>query len=147
MTAIEESKDLSTLLLDELISTLKVYEVVFEKDSEASKSKKEKYKSLALKAKKMSNDEEVSYSDSDNEEYAMPNDQKAFVGGCWSDSEEDDDSKKDQICLIAHDSNEIKDSGCSRNMMGNKDLSSTYEAINGGNVVFGSNTKSKIIGK
>ncbi|GKB96201.1 retrovirus-related pol polyprotein from transposon TNT 1-94, partial [Tanacetum coccineum] len=75
------------------------------------------------------------------------------------ESEEDDDSKKDEICLMAHDTNEvhlkvklepdewIKDSGCSRHMMGNKDLFSTYEAINGGNVVFGSNTKSKIIDK
>ncbi|GJU96721.1 retrovirus-related pol polyprotein from transposon TNT 1-94 [Tanacetum coccineum] len=41
----------------------------------------------------------------------------------------------------------IKNSGCSRHMTGNKDLFSTYEAINGGNVVFGSNTKSKIISK
>ncbi|GJS31391.1 retrovirus-related pol polyprotein from transposon TNT 1-94 [Tanacetum coccineum] len=41
----------------------------------------------------------------------------------------------------------IKDSGCSRNMTGNKDLFSTCEAINGGNVVFGSYTKSKIIVK
>ncbi|GKC24775.1 zf-CCHC domain-containing protein, partial [Tanacetum coccineum] len=199
------------------------------------------------------------------------NDQKAFVGGCWSDSEEEDDSKKDEIFLMALDNNEvlsdtlyyssssldseslqneynklckislriinqnkllkakneildneicdlknklerleknkeisiecescvklhskikslslklakfenssyflqemienqrsqkdkkglgftedrastseIKDSGCSRHMTGNKDLFSTYEAINGGNVVFASNTKSKIIGK
>ncbi|GKF19745.1 hypothetical protein Tco_0068383, partial [Tanacetum coccineum] len=41
----------------------------------------------------------------------------------------------------------IKDSGCTRHMTGNKDLFSTYEAIDGGNVVFGSNAKSKIIGK
>ncbi|GJT71948.1 hypothetical protein Tco_1031234 [Tanacetum coccineum] len=41
----------------------------------------------------------------------------------------------------------IKDSGCSRHMTVNKDLFSTYEAVNGGNVVFGSNIKSKIIGK
>ncbi|GJY94231.1 hypothetical protein Tco_0510592 [Tanacetum coccineum] len=71
VTAIEESMDLSTLLLDELISNLKVYKVVREKDSEAFKNKKEKYKSLALKAKKVSSDEEVSCSDSDDEEYAM----------------------------------------------------------------------------
>nr|GEV21296.1 zf-CCHC domain-containing protein/UBN2 domain-containing protein [Tanacetum cinerariifolium] len=64
-------KDLSTLLLDELIGNLKVYEVVLEKDSEASKNKKEKYKSLALKEKKVSSDNEVSYSDSDDKEYAM----------------------------------------------------------------------------
>ncbi|GJR77364.1 hypothetical protein Tco_0089729 [Tanacetum coccineum] len=58
-------------LLDELIGNLKVYEVVLEKDSEASKSKKEKYKSLALKAKKVSSDKEASCSDNDDEEYAM----------------------------------------------------------------------------
>nr|GFA84629.1 UBN2 domain-containing protein [Tanacetum cinerariifolium] len=68
---IEESKDLSTLLLYELIGNLKVYEVVLEKDSEASKNKKEKYKSLALKENKVSSDKEVSCSDSDDEEYAM----------------------------------------------------------------------------
>nr|GEU50738.1 UBN2 domain-containing protein [Tanacetum cinerariifolium] len=72
VTAIEESKDLSTLPLDELIGNLKVYEVVLQKDSEASKNKKDKYKSLALKEKKVSSDEEVSCSDSDDEEYAMP---------------------------------------------------------------------------
>ncbi|GJX88137.1 hypothetical protein Tco_0340151 [Tanacetum coccineum] len=55
VTTIEESKDLSTLPLDELILNLKVYEVVLEKDSEASKIKKEKYKSLALKERKVSN--------------------------------------------------------------------------------------------
>ncbi|GJS48641.1 hypothetical protein Tco_0598762 [Tanacetum coccineum] len=43
---------------------------VLEKDSEASKIKKEKYKSLALKARKVSSDEEESCSGSDKE-YAM----------------------------------------------------------------------------
>nr|GEX40496.1 zf-CCHC domain-containing protein/UBN2 domain-containing protein [Tanacetum cinerariifolium] len=253
VTAIEESKDLLTLPLDELIGNLEVYEVVIEKDSEISKRKKEKYKSLTLKARNVSSDEEVSCSESNDEEYAMAikedkkekeyrwcfkcgdpnhflsdcpkhsyNDQKAFVVGCWSDSEED--SKKEEICLMALDNNEvlfdtpyhsnlsldediasisktktkklghvdeetstvesampvtsvresvvpvpfvrestvsvpsvrlkvklepdewIKDSGYSRHMTGNKDLFSTYKAIDGGNVVFGSNTKSKIIG-
>nr|GEV03747.1 zf-CCHC domain-containing protein/UBN2 domain-containing protein [Tanacetum cinerariifolium] len=159
--AIEESKDLSTLPLDELIDNLKVYEVVLKKDSEIFKSKKEKYKLLFLKARKVSSDEEASCSDNDDEEYAMAvrdfkkffkrkgkfvrqphddkknfrkvredtkekedrrcfkcgdlnhfisdcpkhsfNDQKAFVVGCWSDSEED--SKKDDICLMVHDTN------------------------------------------
>ncbi|GJX75959.1 retrovirus-related pol polyprotein from transposon TNT 1-94 [Tanacetum coccineum] len=41
----------------------------------------------------------------------------------------------------------IKDSGYSRHMTGNKKLFSTYKASEGGNVLFGSNTKSKIIGK
>nr|GFC85165.1 zf-CCHC domain-containing protein/UBN2 domain-containing protein [Tanacetum cinerariifolium] len=45
--------------------------VVLEKDSEISKVKKEKYKSLALKARKVSNGEEISCSKNDDEEYAM----------------------------------------------------------------------------
>ncbi|GJY23601.1 zf-CCHC domain-containing protein [Tanacetum coccineum] len=141
VTTIKESKDLSTLLLDELIGNLKVYEVVLKKDSEASKNKKEKYKSLALKPKKVSSDEEASSLDSEDEEYAMVafqkakedkkgkvdrkcfkcgdpnhfisdcpkhsyNDQKAFVGVTWSDSDEDEYLKKDKICIMAHDSNE-----------------------------------------
>nr|GEW09508.1 UBN2 domain-containing protein [Tanacetum cinerariifolium] len=71
VTVIEESKDLSTVPLEELISNIEVYEVVLEKDSKASKNKKEKYKSLALKAKKVSSNEEVSCSGSDDEEYVM----------------------------------------------------------------------------
>ncbi|GKC55274.1 hypothetical protein Tco_1078019, partial [Tanacetum coccineum] len=71
VTTIEESKDLLTLSLDELIDNLKVYEVVMEKDSEISKGNKEKYKSLSLKAKKDSSDDETSTSRSEDEEYAM----------------------------------------------------------------------------
>ncbi|GJZ62120.1 reverse transcriptase domain-containing protein [Tanacetum coccineum] len=71
VTAIEESKDLSTLPLDELTGNLKVYEVVLKKDSEISKVKKEKYKSLTLKARKVSSDEEISCSESDDEEYGI----------------------------------------------------------------------------
>ncbi|GKA01123.1 hypothetical protein Tco_0673788 [Tanacetum coccineum] len=50
--AIEESKDLSSLALDELIDNLKVHEVVMEKDSEIYRGKKERVKSIVLKAKK-----------------------------------------------------------------------------------------------
>ncbi|GKC28529.1 hypothetical protein Tco_1035823 [Tanacetum coccineum] len=71
VTAIEESKDLSTLPLDELIENLKVYEVVLKKDSEIYKSKKEKYKLLALKARKVLSEEEASSSDSEDEEFDM----------------------------------------------------------------------------
>ncbi|GJZ34581.1 hypothetical protein Tco_0580398, partial [Tanacetum coccineum] len=70
VTAIEESNDLSTLPIDELIGNLKVYEVVLEKDSKISKVKKEKYKSLALKARKVSSDEEISCSESDDENFS-----------------------------------------------------------------------------
>ncbi|GJW01103.1 zf-CCHC domain-containing protein [Tanacetum coccineum] len=71
VTAIEESKDLSKLSLDELVGNLKVYEVVLEKDLEIAKNKKEKYKSLALKAKQVLSDDDTSSSDSNDEEYAM----------------------------------------------------------------------------
>ncbi|GKB17826.1 hypothetical protein Tco_0851749 [Tanacetum coccineum] len=69
--AIEELKDLSSLALDELIGNLKVHEVVMEKDSEIYRGKKERVKSIALKAKKESSDDETSTSRSDDEEYAM----------------------------------------------------------------------------
>ncbi|GKB86188.1 hypothetical protein Tco_0958460 [Tanacetum coccineum] len=51
VTAIEEAKDLATLPLYELISNLKVFEMILENDGIASKTTKEKAKSLALKAK------------------------------------------------------------------------------------------------
>ncbi|GKA37189.1 hypothetical protein Tco_0723754 [Tanacetum coccineum] len=50
VTAIEESKDLTSLSLDELIGNLKVYEVIIKKDSEMVKGKRELNRSLALKA-------------------------------------------------------------------------------------------------
>ncbi|GKD63380.1 zf-CCHC domain-containing protein, partial [Tanacetum coccineum] len=67
----EESKDLSSLALDELIGNLKVHEVVMEKDSKIYSGKKERAKSIALKAKKESSDDETLTSKSDDEEYAM----------------------------------------------------------------------------
>ncbi|GJR59207.1 hypothetical protein Tco_1501369 [Tanacetum coccineum] len=70
VTAIEESKDLTSLSLDELIGNLKVYKMIIKKDSEIVKAKGER-KSLALKAKKESSDEGCSTSKSEDEEHAI----------------------------------------------------------------------------
>ncbi|GJU38605.1 zf-CCHC domain-containing protein [Tanacetum coccineum] len=162
----EESKDLTSLSLDELIGNLKVHEMIIKKDSKIVKAKVER-KSLALKAKKESSDEECSTSGSEDEEYAMAvrdfkkffkrrgrfvrqprNDkktfqrsrddkngkserkcfrcgdpkhligecpkplrdmnQRAFVGGSWSDSDEEGDEKiQDETCLVAQAPNEV----------------------------------------
>ncbi|GJZ11096.1 zinc finger, CCHC-type containing protein [Tanacetum coccineum] len=69
---------------------------VLKKDSEVSKNKKEKYKSMALKAKKVSSDEEVSCLDSDDEEYAMANFQRA---------KEEKKGKEKQRCFKCGDPN------------------------------------------
>ncbi|GJY29024.1 UBN2 domain-containing protein, partial [Tanacetum coccineum] len=70
VTAIEESKDLTSLSLDELIRNLKVHEMIIKKDYGIVKAKGER-KSLALKAKKESSDEECLTSRSEDGEYAM----------------------------------------------------------------------------
>ncbi|GJV20108.1 retrovirus-related pol polyprotein from transposon TNT 1-94 [Tanacetum coccineum] len=70
VTAIEELKDLTSISLDELIGNLKVHEMIIKKDSEIVKAKGER-RSLALKAKKESSDEECSSSGSEDKEYAM----------------------------------------------------------------------------
>ncbi|GKD16550.1 hypothetical protein Tco_1205708, partial [Tanacetum coccineum] len=108
-----------------------LHEVVMEKDSKIYKGKKEQIKSITLKAKKESSDDETSTSGSDDEEYAMVvrnfikcvdsnhligdcpkpshnKDQKAFSGGSWSDSENDaEDKTNNKTCLMAQSSNEV----------------------------------------
>ncbi|GJW51555.1 retrovirus-related pol polyprotein from transposon TNT 1-94 [Tanacetum coccineum] len=118
--AIEESKDLTSLSLDELIGNLKVHETIIKKDSEIVKDKGER-RSLVLKAKKESSDEECLTSGSEDKEDPnhligeCPNpprdkNQRAFIGGSWSDGGEEDNEKiKDETCLIAQASNECRE--------------------------------------
>nr|GEZ40298.1 zf-CCHC domain-containing protein/UBN2 domain-containing protein [Tanacetum cinerariifolium] len=68
---VEESEDLTSLSLDELIGNLKVHEVIIKNDFEMVKGKREQNRSLTLMVKKESSDEDSSNSDSENEEYAM----------------------------------------------------------------------------
>ncbi|GKE66993.1 hypothetical protein Tco_1521154, partial [Tanacetum coccineum] len=96
VTAIEDSKDLTSLSLDELIGNLKVYEMIIKKDSEIVKAKVQR-KSLALKAKKESSDEECLTFGSKDEEYAMTSDS----------GEEDDEKVNNETCLVAQASSEI----------------------------------------
>nr|GEZ82391.1 zf-CCHC domain-containing protein/UBN2 domain-containing protein [Tanacetum cinerariifolium] len=127
VTEIEESKDLTSLSLDEPIGHLKVHEMIIKKDSKIVKEKVER-KSLALKAKKESSDEEcltfgkavMSKSERKRFRCGNPNhlirecpnppkdkNQRAFVGGSWSDiGEEDDEKVNNETCLVAQASSE-----------------------------------------
>ncbi|GJX40018.1 retrovirus-related pol polyprotein from transposon TNT 1-94 [Tanacetum coccineum] len=205
----DESIDNAFDRFNTVITSLKAldegYSSMNNKDSEIVKEKVER-KSIALKAKKESSDEECSTFGSEDEEYVMavidfkkffkrrgrfvrqprndkkrlqrsrddkngksnrkcyrcgdPNhligdcpkpskdkNQRAFVGGSWSDSGEEDDEKvEDETCLVAHASSEIclvddlepdewiKDSRCSKHITGNRKLFSTYKAYNGGQI-------------
>ncbi|GJS68108.1 hypothetical protein Tco_0682673 [Tanacetum coccineum] len=121
----EESIDNAFAKFNTIITSLKALDEVIKKDSETVKSKREQSRSIALKARKESSDDDSSTSDSKDEEYAMacgdPNhlvgecpklsryqNQKAFVGGSWSDSDEDEEEKtNDEKCLMAKASNEV----------------------------------------
>nr|GEW50557.1 retrovirus-related Pol polyprotein from transposon TNT 1-94 [Tanacetum cinerariifolium] len=158
VTTIEESKDLTSLSIDELIGNLKVHTTIIKKDSEIVKSKGER-KSLALKAKKESSDKESLTFESEDKEFTMEvRDFKKFLKRRGS-GEEDDEKVKDETCLVAQAPNEIcigvdlepdewiKDNGCSKHMTGNRKLFSTYKAYDRGNVIFSSKLRGKIIGK
>nr|GEV35991.1 serine/threonine protein kinase SRPK1 [Tanacetum cinerariifolium] len=120
VTEIEESKDLTSLSLDELIENLKVHEMIIKKDSKIVKAKAER-KSLALKAKKESSDEVCSTFESEDEEYVMAvrdfmkffkrrgrfmrqpqNDKKTFQR-----SHDDKNSKSDRKCFRLGDPNHL----------------------------------------
>ncbi|GJT72526.1 hypothetical protein Tco_1031812 [Tanacetum coccineum] len=136
VTTIEESKNLTTLPLDELNENLKFYEEVIKKDFKTIKGKKVQSKYLALKVKKEVSDEDSPSSDSKDKEYAMAvmefkkffkrrgrfvrqphEERKSFQRNkddkngkgerkCFND-EDEDEKTKDEKCLMANASNEV----------------------------------------
>ncbi|GJR03716.1 retrovirus-related pol polyprotein from transposon TNT 1-94 [Tanacetum coccineum] len=143
VTAIEESKDLTSLSLDELIGNLKVHEMIIKKDSEifdlgsedeeytmAVRDFKKFFKRRGRFVRQPQNDKKTSQRSCDDKngksdrkcfrcgdlnhligECPKPpkdKNQRAFIGGSWSDSGEEDDEKvKDETRLIAHASSEV----------------------------------------
>nr|GEU88268.1 zf-CCHC domain-containing protein/UBN2 domain-containing protein [Tanacetum cinerariifolium] len=137
VTAIEESKNLTTLSLDELIENLKESS---DDDSSTSDSEDEEYAMAVRDFKKFfkrrgrfvrqPHEERKSFQKNNDDKNGKgerkcfkcgdPNhltgeclklsryhNQKAFVGGSWSDSNEDEEEKtKDEKCLMAKVSNE-----------------------------------------
>ncbi|GJV74404.1 hypothetical protein Tco_1505988 [Tanacetum coccineum] len=130
VTAIEESKNITTLPLDELIGNLKVYEEVIKKDFKTVKARKNK-KIPCIKMKKGSNDEDSSSSDGEDKIWPSKRIKKFFkrtrklppkeqltkrilFRGAWSDNGEDEMEKtKDETCLVVSTPNEI----CYRNKL------------------------------
>nr|GEV14893.1 alpha/beta hydrolases superfamily protein [Tanacetum cinerariifolium] len=116
-TTIEESKDLTSLSLDELTGNLKVHKLIIKKDFEIVKGKRER-RSLALKVKTESSDEESLTSGSEDEQYAMAvkdfnmffkrkgrfigNDKKTFHR-----SEDDKNGKSKKKCFRRGDPNHL----------------------------------------
>ncbi|GJZ61254.1 retrovirus-related pol polyprotein from transposon TNT 1-94, partial [Tanacetum coccineum] len=97
--AIKDSKDLTSLSLDELIGNLN------DEECSTSGSEDEEYAMTRKRLKKSFEKEEGRIRECPK----PPKDknQIAFVGGSWSDSGEEDDEKvKDETCLVAHASSD-----------------------------------------
>ncbi|GJU88142.1 retrovirus-related pol polyprotein from transposon TNT 1-94 [Tanacetum coccineum] len=138
---IEESKDLTSLSLDELIGNLKAKMESSDEECSTFGSEEEEYAMAVRDFKKFfkrrsrfvrqprndkktfqrSRDDKNDKSDRKCFRCGDPNhligecpkppkdkNQRAFVGGSWSDSgEEDDEKAKDETCLVAQASNEV----------------------------------------
>ncbi|GJS64140.1 hypothetical protein Tco_0678704, partial [Tanacetum coccineum] len=141
VTAIEESKDLTSLSLDELIDNLKAKKESSDEESSTYDSEDEEYVMAMRDFKKFfkrrarfvrqPRDERKSFQRSKDDKngkskrkcfrcgdlnhligkFPKPprsKNQRAFVGGTWSDSGEDEEENtRDETCLVAQASNEI----------------------------------------
>ncbi|GKD39636.1 hypothetical protein Tco_1259843, partial [Tanacetum coccineum] len=116
---IEEAKDLATLPLDELIGNLKVYEIVLGSDEDIDEEEEaEAFNLLARnfckffhKGNRFGHNNRFGNGANRIEghfasECRKPKENKAFIGGSWSDSEDDDEHQNDATCLMAINSQE-----------------------------------------
>ncbi|GJZ74026.1 zf-CCHC domain-containing protein [Tanacetum coccineum] len=139
ITTIEESKDLSSLALDELIGNLKLrknsddetltsgsddeeYAMAvrnfkkffrrkgkfFRQPREENKSFRQRYEKKGKSDRKCFRCGDPNHLIGDCPKPSRNKDQKAFIGGSWSDSENDaKDKTNDETCLMAQSSNKV----------------------------------------
>nr|GFA24378.1 zf-CCHC domain-containing protein/UBN2 domain-containing protein [Tanacetum cinerariifolium] len=123
VTAIEESKYLTSLSLEELIGNLKAKKESSDKECLTSGSEDEEYAMAVIEFKKFfkrRDDKngkrkrkcfkcgEPNHLIGEYPKLSIKYNQRAFIGGTWSDSDEDGEEKtKDEKCLMAKASNEV----------------------------------------
>nr|GEV56476.1 copia protein [Tanacetum cinerariifolium] len=129
VTAIEKSKDLSSLALDELIGNLKTsrsddeeyvmavrnIKKFFRRKGKFVRQPREENKLFRQRDEKKGKSDRKCFRCGDPNQLigdcpkpSRNKDQKAFIGGSWSDSENDDEDKtNDETCLMAQSSNEV----------------------------------------
>nr|GEV17101.1 ribonuclease H-like domain-containing protein [Tanacetum cinerariifolium] len=126
VVAIEESKDLSSLALDELIDNLKSddeeyamsvrnFKKFFRRKGKFVRQLREEKKSFRERDEKKGKSGQKCFRCGDPNhligefpKLSRNKDQMAFIGGSWSDSENDiEDKTNDETCIITQSSNEV----------------------------------------
>ncbi|GJX69083.1 copia protein [Tanacetum coccineum] len=159
VTAIKESKDLTSLSLDELIGNLKAKKESSDEECSTSGSEDEEYAMAVKDFKKffkrrdleiqiilLENDQ--SHRETRTKEHSLEVLGAIAVKKMMKRSKTRHVLSRSSTNRYALEPNEwTKDSGCSKHMTGNRKLFSMYKAYNRGNVIFGSNLRGNIIGK
>ncbi|GJY41595.1 hypothetical protein Tco_0428865 [Tanacetum coccineum] len=174
VTAIEEAKDLATLPLDELFENLKINSLALkakvtreqtnddsdcqdESDEDVDEEEAKAFNLLARNFRgESSKKKEACYNFGIDghfaSEYINPKENKAFLRGAWSDSEDGDEHQNNATCIMVClkcdllPDDEIVDSGYTKHMTRNRRLFTSYKAYDGGHVVFRINLKGKVVG-
>ncbi|XP_070004855.1 uncharacterized protein [Nicotiana sylvestris] len=172
ITAIQESKNIATLRLDELIGNLIAYELrrqIIKMDT----PKKERSLALRIAEGLDLEDDDMAMITREFKKYLMRGKgssrgttfnksrapEKQTNQGCYKCDEDSEDEAEEEQALMAigelDDEQEVQvkgrsqiwymDNGCSKYMTGNKDQFLLLEDLRGGNVSFGNEKKSEII--